>query len=213
MSQQIELSAQLRAGRGKGPARQLRRQGRIPAILYGSRDSSISLSVDQADLLHILKAGSHALIQVSIDGDKKGKHLVMLKDIQNHPISRKIFHIDFLEVSRTQKVVVSIPVVLCGEAIGVKTENGILEHVLRKLDIESPANAIPKNIEIDISALSTGNAIHVEDIVLKENLIVKEDPKQTVVCVVAPKSEEEKAEGEEEMVSEEGETSTGQETN
>lgn len=193
MAQYTELSAQLRTGTGKGFARKLKQQGKIPAILYGGQqDDSTMLSLDQSDLRAALKEGAgHSLIQMNISGDKKGRRLVMLKEIQNHPISRAIHHVDFLEVSEKQKVDVSIPIVLIGEAAGVKGEGGILEHILRKLNIECPANAIPENIEVDISELGLGSAIHVEDLVLDKKLTVKDDLQQTVVCVVAPKAEEE----------------------
>lgn len=209
MAQHTQLSAQPRTGKGKSLARKLRQQGMIPAVLYGDGNGTISLSVEQSDLKKALKGGSHALIQIDITGDKKGKRLVMLREIQDHPISRMIFHVDFLEVSEKQNVVVALPIILIGEAIGAKNEGGILEHVLRKLNIECPANAIPENIEVDISELNIGNAIHVEDLVLDENITKKDDPGQTVVCVVAPIEEvvekvEEEIEGEEGVEGEEG---------
>jgi large subunit ribosomal protein L25 len=199
MAQYTELSAQLRTETGKAFARKLKQQGKIPAILYGGQQTgSTMLSVDQVDLRQALKAGGgHALIQIKISGDQKGKRLVMLKEIQNHPISRAIHHIDFLEVSEKQSVEVALPVILIGEAAGVKKGGGILEHILRKLNIECPANAIPENIEVDISELGLGNAIHVGDLVLDKKITIKDDPQQTVVCVVAPKEEVVKEELEE----------------
>jgi len=199
MAQYTELSAQLRTETGKGFARKLKQQGKIPAILYGDQQSdSTMLSVDQVDLRQALKGGGgHALIQIKISGDKKGKRLVMLKEIQNHPLSRAIRHIDFLEVSEKQSVEVALPIILIGEAPGVKSGGGILEHILRKLNIECPANAIPENIEVDISELALGSAIHVGDLVLDKKITIKDDPQQTVVCVVAPKEEVVKEELEE----------------
>jgi len=184
MAQYTELSAQLRTETGKGFARKLKQQGKIPAILYGDQQSdSTMLSVDQVDLRQALKGGGgHALIQIKISGDKKGKRLVMLKEIQNHPLSR---------------VEVALPIILIGEATGVKSGGGILEHILRKLNIECPANAIPENIEVDISELALGSAIHVGDLVLDKKITIKDDPQQTVVCVVAPKEEVVKEELEE----------------
>jgi large subunit ribosomal protein L25 len=140
---------------------------------------------------------------MKISGDKRGKRLVMLKEIQNHPISRAIHHVDFLEVSEKQNVEVALPIVLIGEAAGVKGEGGILEHVLRKLNIECPANAIPENIEVEIGELDLGSAIHVEDLVLDKKITVKDDPQQTVVCVVSPKEEVVEVELEEEVEGEE----------
>jgi large subunit ribosomal protein L25 len=205
MAQYTELSAQLRTGTGKGLARKLKQQGKIPAILYGGqKNDNTMLSVDQADLRLALKEGAgHSLIQIKISGDKKSKRLVMLKEIQNHPISRAIHHVDFLEVSEKQSVAVSIPIILIGEATGVKGEGGILEHVLRKLNIECPANAIPENIEVEIGELDLGSAIHVEDLVLDKKITVKDDPQQTVVCVVSPKEEVVEVELEEEVEGEE----------
>jgi large subunit ribosomal protein L25 len=210
MTQHTELSAELRTGTGKGFARKLRHRGKIPAILYGSKNGCISLSVNQADLKQALKAGSHTLIQININGDKRGKRLVMLKEIQDHPIKTMIYHVDFYEVSEKQKVEVALPIILKGEAIGVKSEAGILEHVLRELHIECPANAIPEHIEVDISELSLGRAVHVEELSLDKKITVKDDPSQTVVCVVAPKAEEEKI-VEEEVEGEEGAVAEGKE--
>jgi large subunit ribosomal protein L25 len=122
----------------------------------------------------------------------------MLKDIQGHPLKQSIYHVDFLEVSEKQAVEVALPVSLVGEPIGVKRDKGILEHILRELHVTCPANAIPEKIEVDITDLALGETIHVSDLVLTEGLKAKDDPKQSVVSVVAPKEEEAvAAEGEE----------------
>lgn len=207
MEQQIELSAQIRTDTGKAYARKIRRQGEIPAVLYGCQDGSTLLSVDAVELKKIIKKGFNSLIQIKINGDEARIHLSMLKEVQKHPIKETIFHVDFLEVSGKANVEIALSIRLKGEPIGVKRDLGILEHTLRKLNVECPVDSIPEFVEVEITDLEVGSTIHVKDLVLGAGVKAKDDPEKTVVSIVASKGMEEAAEegeGEDKAAEEEG---------
>jgi len=204
--EKIDLHATVRKSVGNGPARVLRRSGQIPAVLYGRRTEPILLSVNTKDLEQILKQGSFGqfILNLVIQNGKKVTKAAMIKELQTHPLSGSLIHIDFYEVDMDRKINVMIPVVTTGKSVGVE-EGGMLNIVRRELEVFCLPGDIPESIEIDISGLAIGDSIHLEDIPLGENVEVETDVNYTVVTVISPKVEEEEvAEGEEEEL-EEGE--------
>ena len=197
----IELSATTRTTTGNGPARVLRRQGRVPAILYGPHAESIMLSISAYDLDKILKQGSvgRTIFTVNIDDGKIGKS-AMIKEMQLHPVTRSFLHLDLYEISMDRKIHVNVPVVTTGKAVGVEM-GGLLQLVFRELEVLCYPNEIPDNITIDISQLGLGDAVHVEDIKLSGNAEIPHDTNFTILTITSPKAEAEegeKVEGEEE---------------
>ncbi len=205
----IELKATTRTTTGNGPARALRREGRIPAILYGPASEASMLSIGTRDMETLLKEGSlgRAIFNLVID-DGKGTRSAMIKELQTHPVEQDILHIDFYEVSMKRKVKVNVPVVTTGKAAGVEV-GGMLQIVRRELEVFCLPNAIPKEIAIDITEMEIGDSVHVEDISVEGDVEIPHDVNFTMLTILAPKAVEEEVEEEEEL--EEGEVAEGEE--
>jgi len=200
----IELKTQIRKTTGNGPARALRRHGRIPAVLYGPGQKPVLLSVDKNELEGVVKGRqvSQLLLNLIIQNGRNRKRTAMIKELQANPVTRNFLHVDFYEVAMDRKIRVSVPVVPLGKAKGVEN-GGILQVIRRELEVLCLPSSIPEKFEIDISHLDIGDAIHVEDIPRGENVEIPADTNFTVITVVAPKVEaevvtEEEVEGEEE---------------
>ena len=209
--EKIELQATVRTSVGNGPARVLRRAGQIPAVLYGRRTDPILLSVNTKDFEQILKKGSFGqfILTLVIQNGKKLTKPAMIKELQTHPVSGNLIHIDFYEVDMKRKIKVMVPVVATGKSVGVE-EGGLLNIVRRELEVFCLPGDIPESIEIDLTALAIGDSIHLEDVPLGENVEVATDVNYTVVTVLSPKVEEEPVEEEEEEL-EEGEEAAEEE--
>jgi large subunit ribosomal protein L25 len=202
--EKIELKATIRKTVGNGPARELRRQGMIPAVLYGPKSDPIILSVVTRELEHIVKSGNigQMLLNLVIHNGKKQSKTAMIKELQTQPVSGALLHIDFYEVAMDQKIKISIPVVTTGEAVGVDL-GGVLQIVRHEVDVFCYPNNIPESIEVDISNMDIGDSLHIGDVFLDEAIELADESNFTVVTVLSPKVEEEEEEEEEEL--EEGE--------
>jgi large subunit ribosomal protein L25 len=199
----IELNAAVRTTVGNGPARALRRDGRIPAVLYGPGTQPVLLSVQMNELEKALKHGKfgQAIFNLAMDDAQESTKTVMIKELQAHPLTGNYLHADFYEVDMNRKITVSIPVSTIGKAKGVE-EGGVLQVIRRELDVICLPMQIPQSITIDISDLDIGDSIHVKDIPPSEGIEIPFDVNFTVITVLAPKSDErptgegaEKAEG------------------
>jgi large subunit ribosomal protein L25 len=189
----IEISVHRRAGAGTSAARKLRRSGLIPAVVYGRKRAAISVHV-QADefedkLTHL--EGSHLIRLVHQDGGGGELHdrAVLLREVQRHPVSGDILHADFFEVDLTQRLTVSVPVHYVGKAVGV-VAGGILQPVLREVEVECLPTEIPDFLEVDVSALGIHEAVHLSELQLPEGVVAVGDPAQTLVTVLPPTVEE-----------------------
>lgn len=188
------LKAEVREGTGKEKARKLRAEGLIPAIFYGPHVESVPLLVDPKELGKTLQseAGENVLIDLEIRrGDQADRRVVMVKDLQSHPIKRAMLHVDFYEVAMDVMVTVEVPIHLVGKAEGTKV-GGILEQVRRAIQIECLPGSIPKHIDVDVSALKIGDSIHVKELQL-ENVKILSDKGLTIATVVPPAAEEKPA--------------------
>ncbi len=200
--QLVELKANKRDTTGNGPARQLRRTGRIPAVLYGPGSEPTLLSVEHRELEGILKHNKAAQVVLNLvvegaDGVKNA----MIRELQTDPLSGAYLHADLYEVSMDRKVLAKVPVVATGKSVGVEM-GGMLQVIRRELEVFCYPDRIPQSIEIDITSLEIGGAIHVEDIHLEEDTEVPHDVNFTILTVLGRKaetevSEEEAEEGEE----------------
>ena len=196
--EQIDLKVQVREKTGKGPARALRREGRIPAILYGQKTDSIMLSIDFKEFEQIVKKvniGS-VLLNLQIQNGKTITRPAMIKELQTNPVTGAFLHVDFYEIDMQRKITVSVPVVTRGKCAGVE-EGGLLQIVRRELELFCLPTAIPEAIEVDITDLTIGDSIHVLEIDLPGDVELPEETDFTVVTVLAPKVEEEPEEEEE----------------
>jgi len=187
------LSVEVREHTGKGMGRRLRASGRIPAILYGRGRESVTISLDPRLLEKLLAAsdaGMNTLIDLSVAGrsDLGGK-VVLVKELQRHPVRGSLLHADLYEVDLSKAIEVSVPIHVVGTAAGVALDGGILDQALRELEIECLPRAIPDQIDVDVSALKIGESIHVRELVLPEGVKLLSDPDLSVVSVVAPAAE------------------------
>jgi large subunit ribosomal protein L25 len=196
--EQIDLKAQVRTTTGKGPARALRREGRIPAVLYGQKTDSIMLSIDFKEFELIVKKANigSVLLNLQIQNGKTITRPAMIKELQTNPVTGAFLHIDFYEIDMQRKITVSVPVVTQGKSVGVE-EGGHLQIVRRELELFCLPTAIPEAIEVDISDLTIGDSIHVQEIALPGDVELTEETDFTVITVLAPKVEEEPVEEEE----------------
>jgi len=178
------LKAHPRDGSGKGPARRLRAQGLVPAVLYGHGMAPRSLVVRGQDLLHLFHAsgGGSVIVDLDVDGDV---HLALLRDVQRDHLHGRYIHVDFLAVDRDEKVRMLAEVRETGEAHGVK-EGGVVEHHLREIEIECVPGDVPESIEIDITALDIGDLLRVADITPPRGVTLLTDPDTPVISVVTP---------------------------
>ena len=197
--QRVELVAELRERSGKGVARSIRREGRIPAVVYCG-GQSLLLSLNPADLTKVLLsgAGENALINLKIN-NKKGQssasggpgaeRLAILREFQLDPVTGKLLHADLFEVSLNKPIRVRVHIeVIGGVPEGVK-EGGVLQHQMREVEIECLPLAIPDRLEVDVSSLKIGEAIYIRDLRAGEGVRVLGQPDQVVVSVAAPISE------------------------
>jgi len=198
----IELNAKTRTTKGNSPARAMRREGRVPAVLYGPNTEPAMVSVEAHDLETIIKGGGlgRSIFNLRIDGAKKGTP-VMIKELQTHPVSNELLHIDLYKVSMDREVRVAVPIVTTGKSIGVEA-GGVLQIIRRELEVACRPDNIPESIVVDITELDIGHSIHVEDIETTEDVEILHDVNFTVLTVATTKQEEEAVE---EVEGEEGE--------
>jgi len=190
----VELHAALREEKGKERNKKLRRKDMVPAVVYKKAEPSTCLKIDRRYLLKALhtEAGENVIIRLYIDDAKDRKErTVVVKEVQRDPTKDTILHLDFQEISLTETLKVKVPIAAKGEPVGVKQEGGILQHLLWELDIECLPTNIPEKIEIDISNLKIGDAIHVGDIVPPEGVKILNESETVVFSVEHPKKVEE----------------------
>ena len=188
----IELKVDKRSTLGKNEARRERATGKIPAVLYGSKKPTIPISVDRKALTDAFRGGGgeNAIFLLKLAGTDQARH-VMIKELQQDPVSRKALHIDFLRIEMTEKIRVKVSVEVVGVAAGVKTEGGILDFVTREIEVECLPGDIPKHIPVDVTALVIGDAIRVSQLSPPDGVTIVEDPEKVVVHVTHPTAEKE----------------------
>ena len=200
----ILLKAQVREETGKEISRKLRAQGLIPAILYGpSTTQPIPLVVNPIAVLKVLEkeqsASSFLDLEIT-DGKTSQVKKALIKDVDFHPATDQLIHVDFYEITVGKELTLEVPIVIVGKAKGVE-KGGVLEQNLRELTISCLPKLVPSHIEIDVANLDIGDSIHVADISVAEGIKIENDPQVPVVTLVAPEEEVE-AEAEEEELEE-----------
>jgi len=181
----ILLAGQRRTHVGTSGARKVRGAGMIPAVLYGPKEEPTSLQIQYKDLEGILrsKSGENAIIDLRLDGTEG--LMALIREVQRDPVRRRILHVDFQHISMTQRIRVDVPVHLTGTPRGVKDFGGILEPILREIEVECLPADIPERVSLDVSALGIGDAVHVSDIQIA-GIEVLTDAAQVVATVVPP---------------------------
>jgi large subunit ribosomal protein L25 len=177
----LELQAQIRTKAGKAEARRLRSQGQVPCILYGVKDESLKIAVNQRELTKIL-SGSHALINLVVDGKSQSS---VVREIQYHPVKGSITHVDWLRVQADKEITVSVPIKFVGTAAGAKS-GGMFQESKGELEITCLPKNMPETIEIDISKLEVGDSIHIRDLRF-DTFTIRDDADATICAIVLPK--------------------------
>lgn len=191
----VPLNAFPRTLSRRGGSKKLRDAGRIPAVIYGGQSTPLSLEVERKaieDLIHH-SATENLLVDLTVEKDAKPKRLALVKEVQHYSLTGKLLHIDFQEISETEKVTVMVSVETTGEAVGVKTGGGVLEHVLHKVKIRCLPKDLPEVIVVDVSALEIGKAIHIGEIKAPEGVEILGDKHISVLAVKAPVTEAQEA--------------------
>jgi len=191
--EEIFLEAELREEKGRSKVKDLRAAGYLPAVVYFHGKDTLAIKISKSALIKLVHQHrlESSIINLRIKDDKKAKvRPCLIKEIQYDPVHEDIIHVDLNEISLTEAIKVNLPVETKGEAAGVKQEGGSLEHILWEIEVECLPTNIPKNIEVDISALKMGEAIHVRDIVFPPGVKPLNDPAAIVLHVAAPMKEE-----------------------
>jgi large subunit ribosomal protein L25 len=193
----VEINVERRTGKKKGPARRLRASGQVPAILYGPKRTTTAIAVSREQferrVAHL--EGSH-LIKLLHDGSDAELHerMVLVREMQVHPVSGRVLHADFYEVDLTERLIVSVPLHFVGKAAGV-VNGGIMQPILREIEVECLPTEIPEFINVDVTPLGIHDAVHVADLQLPEGVTAVGEPTQTLVTVLPPSVEAKPSEG------------------
>jgi large subunit ribosomal protein L25 len=179
-----QLEVKIREGRGKGPARRARQEGRVPGNIYGHGADPIAVDADarEFDALTSRISVENTLLDLVVGDDKPRP--VLIREIQRHPYRKQVLHIDFFAIKAGEKIKVSVPLKLTGTASGVRNAGGVLQQNLHELEIECLPSEIPESFEVDITELEIGDSIHLADVDTR-GFPTSEAPERTI-CVVQP---------------------------
>jgi large subunit ribosomal protein L25 len=195
MAKQLKLSAQTRTGIGRTAVKQIKKQGLVPAVVYGGSETPVAITLNAREIRTILShaTSEHFLVDLDIAGT--GSRLALVQEVQHDPIRGDVLHVDFHAVKADEALHAEIPVETEGEPTGVRNFGGILEISIHALEIECLPKDLPEIIRIDVSGLNVGDAIHVKDLQLPDGVTTRVDAELTVVRVSAPNVEIEPAAG------------------
>ena len=191
----IALNAFPRSLGRRAGCKSLRATGRVPAVIYGKHSKPQSLEINLLDIRDAVHGASseNVLLNLTVEGDPKPGRLAIIQEIQRHVLSKQVLHVDLHEVAEDEKVILSVPVESVGEAVGVKTGGGTLEHVLFKLKLRALPKDLPEALVLDVSHLEIGQAIHIGDIKPPPGVEILGDKHISVLAVAAPISEAQEA--------------------
>jgi len=195
-----KVQAKVRDGRGKNDARRARREGMVPITVYGGGAETVAAVAPLRDLAAILRseAGRNTIFTIDVEG--MGESEVMFHDRQIDPVKGRLIHADLTRLVKGQKIEVTVPLHLTGEPIGVKEKQGVLEQIIREIQIRCEPREIPDTLDVDVSNLDVHDLLHVSDIKVSEAIEILTDPEQVIATVGIVKEEAEAApatEGEE----------------
>jgi len=194
MAQQVKLKAEKRTVVGRNAIKKIKAQGLVPGVIYGSQGEPIALQVEGRALTNVLAhaLSEHVLVELEIaDGSQSTNRLALIQEVQHHPLRPELLHVDFHAVSATEKITSEVPIEAVGDALGVRTFGGLLEHSLRTLEVECFPQDLPEIVRIDVTNLNIGESLHVRDIPLPSGVESLTPADLTVVSVVASRVGEE----------------------
>ncbi len=189
--QQRELAVTKRSEAGTSAARHLRRQGLVPATLYGRGSEPVALAVSAKRLRELMHEGGHNLIlRLNIEDGAGDVPTVMLREVQVHPLSGAFLNADFQRISLSERITASVPVVLVGEAPGIK-RGGLLDQVLHEVEVEALPTELPAHLELNVSELQIGQSLHASDLAAPAGARIVADPSAVIVSMTVPRVVEE----------------------
>jgi large subunit ribosomal protein L25 len=191
----VPLNASARALARRAGAKKLRESGRIPAIIYGRQAQPQNLEISAKEMGDLIQhsVSENLLVDLAVKDDARPKRLALVQEVQHHPLSGKVLHVDLHEIAENEKVTISVPVETIGEPEGVKTQGGVLEHVLFKVRARGLAKDLPEQLTVDVSHLMIGQAVHLGEIKAPPGVELVGDKHIPVIAVAAPRTEEEEA--------------------
>ena len=183
----VEIEVQPRDTKKRNQAKALRTAGKVPGVVYGGGDNQL-VEVDNKAFERIMHSASSDTVLLDLKLGE-GNRLALVQEVQHHPVSRKTLHIDFREVKPEQKVIVSLPTVPTGEAVGVKIGGGTLEHVLRYIKVRGTPAVLPESIEVEVADLDIGHVLHVGDLQIPEGIELLANSSNPVISISKPRVE------------------------
>ncbi len=199
MSDVLTLAAEARDRAGKGASRAVRREGRVPCVIYGNKEAAVPIHVEEKRLTKMLHTGHfmNSVVEITVDGTT---HRTLPRDVQFHPVSDRPIHVDFLRVTGDSLITVNVPVRFENEGAspGLK-RGGVLNVVRHEVEIRCPSNAIPDDIVVDVTGFEVGDSIHISIVKLPNGVTTVIDRDFTIATIVAPsgmKSQDDAGEGE-----------------
>ena len=181
-----QLSVKKRSLEGSSSARRMRGAGRLPGVIYGTGSEPAAIEVETHAVEQVLHHHQSEMILIDIDLEGEGKVSVLLKDVQHHPVTGALVHVDLQRVSANETLQVEVPLELVGEPEGVKA-GGLLDHVMHGILVECLPADLPETVDVDVSALNIGDSLHVSDVVVGDKVTVITDADAMVASVAAPK--------------------------
>lgn len=206
MNDQLTIEVAPRSATGKNANRRLRAGGQIPGIVYGAGRDSVPVAVDRRTVLDLMReAGDeNAIYVLKLSGTDKSRH-VMIRDMDVHPVTRQVRHIDFQRILLTEKLRVQVPIEVVGTPTGVKNEGGVLDFVTREVEVECLPTDIPHHFEVEVSELHLGQHLEAKDLTIPEGVELVESPERVIVSVSVPRMVVEEEEEEELLIEAEAE--------
>lgn len=187
-ARQHVLTARRRTETGKSASRELRGNGRVPAVVYGRGVDNVNLSVHRDELLKLLRDGAFQNVLVDLEIDEEdGPRNVLIKDVQIHPVKDRVIHVDLHQVHADDRVQVAVPVELIGESPGVEQENGIIDQPVRQLRVDCRVDQLPASLSVDIDGLEIGDAVMVADVDVPQGVTLLTPEDRTVVSIQPPR--------------------------
>lgn len=188
--EEITLNVETRDGRGKGASRRLRREGKVPAVFYGPKSTPTPIAIDRKDFSsHVANLEGSHLIRFDSAASELQRRVALVREVQHHPVTGGILHVDFYEVDLTKQIRVTVPLHFVGKAKGV-AEGGILQPIVREMEVECLPGNIPQFIEVDVTALDIHDAVHLADVAMPANVTAAFETNEAVVTVLPPTVEE-----------------------
>lgn len=189
----VPLQAYQRSQLRRGEVKKLRAAGRVPATIYGRQTKPQNLELNSKEIANLINhsVSENLLVDLAVENDARAKRLALVQEVQHHPLDGKVLHVDFHEVAEDEQVTVMVPLETSGEAAGVKTGGGVLEHVLFKLKVRSLPKDLPEQIIVDVTSLEVGKSIHLGDIKAPEGVEILGDKHISVISVALPRTEAE----------------------